>query len=279
MFVAVSSSTCLQVAVVTVGYPATPVLLARARICISASHTREDLIKGLKVRVSFLWSLLFRSPSSSSSSTLFLWEWITQVISEVGGLVGAKCLPAEPEKAKKMDWGKPACLVTVPFCRKKIYVHTSSEVHSVPHWIGFYIILSNVKCTICVNEWAYRFLEAQTKWEAVRMLGWAVRIIQCMSPKTTTLKDFSISTFLHFQSLVFLVTHCEIWDSYDWNYIPSIWIQECPESWWDGVWLLPQGFRGVACLGAFTILWLPSYIKIITYHGNDSMEMIRKSFQ
>ncbi|RZS19339.1 hypothetical protein BHM03_00051723 [Ensete ventricosum] len=26
-----------------------------------------------------------------------------QVISEVGGLVGAKCLPAEPEKAKKMD--------------------------------------------------------------------------------------------------------------------------------------------------------------------------------
>lgn len=26
-----------------------------------------------------------------------------QVIGEVGGLVGAKCLPAEPEKAKKMD--------------------------------------------------------------------------------------------------------------------------------------------------------------------------------
>ncbi|CAL9750872.1 unnamed protein product [Musa acuminata subsp. burmannicoides] len=69
------SRACLRqnVAVVTVGYPATPVLLARARICISASHTREDLNKGLKV------------------------------ISEVGGLVGAKCLPAEPEKAKKMD--------------------------------------------------------------------------------------------------------------------------------------------------------------------------------
>lgn len=247
MLVAVSSSTCLQVAVVTVGYPATPVLLARARICISASHTREDLNKGLKVRVSFLRSLLYRSPSSS---TLFLWEWITQVISEVGGLVGAKCLPAEPEKAKKMDWGKPAFLVTVPFCRKKIYVHTSSEVHSVPHWIGFYRILYNVKCTICVNESAYRFLEAQTKWEAVRMLGWAVRIQWCpqrhdvhLQIAETTLKDFSISTFLHFQSLVFLVTHCEIWDSYDWNYIPSIWIQECPESWWDGVWLLPQGFN------------------------------------
>ncbi|URE34964.1 Serine palmitoyltransferase [Musa troglodytarum] len=69
------SRACLRqnVAVVVVGYPATPVILARARICISASHTREDLIKGLKV------------------------------ISEVGGLVGAKCLPAEPEKAKKMD--------------------------------------------------------------------------------------------------------------------------------------------------------------------------------
>lgn len=40
-----------QVAVVTVAFPATPLLLARARICISASHTREDLIKGLEVVV------------------------------------------------------------------------------------------------------------------------------------------------------------------------------------------------------------------------------------
>ncbi|KAG6533745.1 hypothetical protein ZIOFF_007620 [Zingiber officinale] len=61
------------VAVVIAAYPATPVLLARARICISASHSKEDLITGLKV------------------------------IGEVGGLVGAKCLPAEPEKAKKLD--------------------------------------------------------------------------------------------------------------------------------------------------------------------------------
>ncbi|XP_042448688.1 long chain base biosynthesis protein 2a-like isoform X1 [Zingiber officinale] len=68
------SRECLRrnVAVVIVAYPATPVLLARARICISASHTREDLIKGLKV------------------------------ISEVGGLVGAKCFPAEPEKIQKL---------------------------------------------------------------------------------------------------------------------------------------------------------------------------------
>ena len=31
------------VALVVVGFPATPLLLARARVCISASHSREDL--------------------------------------------------------------------------------------------------------------------------------------------------------------------------------------------------------------------------------------------
>ncbi|THG07426.1 hypothetical protein TEA_025539 [Camellia sinensis var. sinensis] len=40
-----------KVAVVTVAFPATPLLLARARICISASHTREDLLKALEVIV------------------------------------------------------------------------------------------------------------------------------------------------------------------------------------------------------------------------------------
>ncbi|BBH00571.1 long chain base2 [Prunus dulcis] len=45
------SRECLKqnVAVVTVAFPATPLLLARARICISASHTREDLLKALEV--------------------------------------------------------------------------------------------------------------------------------------------------------------------------------------------------------------------------------------
>ncbi|KAJ8647475.1 hypothetical protein MRB53_000498 [Persea americana] len=64
------SRECLRqnVAVVTVAFPATPLLLARARICISASHTREDLIKGL------------------------------EVISRVGDLVGIKYFPAEPQK-------------------------------------------------------------------------------------------------------------------------------------------------------------------------------------
>ncbi|VFQ66487.1 unnamed protein product [Cuscuta campestris] len=45
------SRECLKqnVAVVTVAFPATPLLLARARICISAAHTREDLLKALEV--------------------------------------------------------------------------------------------------------------------------------------------------------------------------------------------------------------------------------------
>jgi serine palmitoyltransferase len=39
------SQFCLEqhVAVVVVGFPATPLLAARARICISAAHTCEDL--------------------------------------------------------------------------------------------------------------------------------------------------------------------------------------------------------------------------------------------
>ena len=53
---------CEQVAVVVVGFPATPLLLARARICISASHSREDLIKALQVNkklASLALSLLY----------------------------------------------------------------------------------------------------------------------------------------------------------------------------------------------------------------------------
>lgn len=45
------SRECLKrnVAIVTVAFPATPLLLARARICISAAHTREDLQRALEV--------------------------------------------------------------------------------------------------------------------------------------------------------------------------------------------------------------------------------------
>lgn len=75
------SRECLKqnVAVVMSAFPATPLLLARARICISASHTKEDLIKGL------------------------------EVISRIGDLVGIKYFPAQPkeqqreEKTSKLD--------------------------------------------------------------------------------------------------------------------------------------------------------------------------------
>ncbi|XVF59957.1 hypothetical protein PTKIN_Ptkin08bG0003700 [Pterospermum kingtungense] len=69
------SRECLKqnVAIVTVAFPATPLLLARARICISASHTREDLIKAL------------------------------EVISQVGDLVGIKYFPAEAEKQQQEE--------------------------------------------------------------------------------------------------------------------------------------------------------------------------------
>ncbi|VVB17452.1 unnamed protein product [Arabis nemorensis] len=67
------SRECLRqnVAVVVVGFPATPLLLARARICISASHSREDLIRALKV------------------------------ISKVGDLSRIKYFPAEPKKIEQ----------------------------------------------------------------------------------------------------------------------------------------------------------------------------------
>ncbi|KAF8408469.1 hypothetical protein HHK36_007623 [Tetracentron sinense] len=69
----IDASCFLSVAVVTVAFPATPLLLARARICISASHTKEDLIKGL------------------------------EVIDRVGDLVGIKYFPAEPEKQQQEE--------------------------------------------------------------------------------------------------------------------------------------------------------------------------------
>ncbi|GAQ81699.1 Long-Chain Base 1 [Klebsormidium nitens] len=45
------SRECLKrnIAVVVVGFPATPLLLSRARVCISASHTRADLEHALRV--------------------------------------------------------------------------------------------------------------------------------------------------------------------------------------------------------------------------------------
>uniref|UniRef100_A0A7S1XAN4 serine C-palmitoyltransferase n=1 Tax=Compsopogon caeruleus TaxID=31354 RepID=A0A7S1XAN4_9RHOD len=49
--IAAFSRECLKrgVAVVVVGFPATPLILSRARICLSAAHTREDLDLALDV--------------------------------------------------------------------------------------------------------------------------------------------------------------------------------------------------------------------------------------
>ncbi len=49
--IAAFSRECLKrgLAVVVVGFPATSVVMSRARFCISAGHTRDDLVKALKV--------------------------------------------------------------------------------------------------------------------------------------------------------------------------------------------------------------------------------------
>ena len=49
--IAAASRLCWErgVALVVVGFPATPLMTARARVCISASHTREDLERALQV--------------------------------------------------------------------------------------------------------------------------------------------------------------------------------------------------------------------------------------
>ncbi len=61
------------IAAVVVGFPATPLLLARARICISAAHSRQDLDRAiaaleevadecaLKYSVSIIFALLVPS--------------------------------------------------------------------------------------------------------------------------------------------------------------------------------------------------------------------------
>jgi serine palmitoyltransferase len=48
--IAAFSRECLKrgLAVVVVGFPAVPILMSRARFCISAGHTRDDLDRALK---------------------------------------------------------------------------------------------------------------------------------------------------------------------------------------------------------------------------------------
>ena len=39
----------LQLAVVVVGFPATPLVSSRARFCLSAGHTPEDIARALEI--------------------------------------------------------------------------------------------------------------------------------------------------------------------------------------------------------------------------------------
>ncbi|KAJ6869313.1 long chain base biosynthesis protein 2a-like [Populus alba x Populus x berolinensis] len=78
------SRECLKqnVAVVMTAFPATPLLLARARICISACHAMEDLLKALELSI--------KTRDSNRPKD--------RVINQVGDLIGIKYSPAGSEK-------------------------------------------------------------------------------------------------------------------------------------------------------------------------------------
>ena len=68
--IAAFSRKCLErkVATVVVGFPATPLLLARCRVCISAAHTKEDLDRALEVldEVTSLCLMKFYKPGGKA---------------------------------------------------------------------------------------------------------------------------------------------------------------------------------------------------------------------
>lgn len=49
-----------QIAVVVVGFPATPLMLSRTRFCVSAGHTKADLDQALEVIEELASKLLLR---------------------------------------------------------------------------------------------------------------------------------------------------------------------------------------------------------------------------
>lgn len=60
------------IAIVVVGYPATPIISSRARFCISSAHTREDLDRALKdiSEVGDILMLKFKSSQNSATPTI-----------------------------------------------------------------------------------------------------------------------------------------------------------------------------------------------------------------
>jgi hypothetical protein len=55
------------IAIVVVGYPATPIISSRARFCISSAHTREDLDKAIQ-HISDVGDILMLKFKSSSNA-------------------------------------------------------------------------------------------------------------------------------------------------------------------------------------------------------------------
>lgn len=70
--IAAFSRECFKrnVAVVVVGFPATPLLLSRTRVCISAAHTRADLEQALAVfrEVAHDIGIVYRRPSPATAA-------------------------------------------------------------------------------------------------------------------------------------------------------------------------------------------------------------------
>ena len=66
--IAAFSRECLKegLAIVVVGFPATPLLLSRARICISAAHSKEDLDRAVEAigRVARKTNVIYEKPNS-----------------------------------------------------------------------------------------------------------------------------------------------------------------------------------------------------------------------
>lgn len=69
---------CLQrhIAMVVVGFPATALLMSRCRVCISASHSREDLDYALEVSGPHLRRLQAAEHQPSTSEPLSIYSCV-----------------------------------------------------------------------------------------------------------------------------------------------------------------------------------------------------------
>lgn len=86
-------------AVVVAGFPATPLLLARARICLSAAHTKEDLDWALQVinEVADVIQIKYDRPLLER----FVPDWMMKWIKEDGEQVNQKSLKLDFETKSK----------------------------------------------------------------------------------------------------------------------------------------------------------------------------------